>query len=426
MRIAYEEDAGRAPPPAEASEEQSRAARKSAFLAAVKAKRAAQPGAGSASTPKAYAGPRVKMPQDLEDGTGEFAGIDDLIRALPSNYSFEPKKSVWRLRESHVSVVALQFPEGLLVYSCLLSDIFRKYAGVDTIVLGDVTYGACCVDDFTAKSLGADFLIHYGHSCLVNVADTAIGVQYVFVDIAFDATHLVETIRFNFDPSKRLAIVGTIQYASSFHRAHQTLLATHPHVFVPQALPLSGGELLGCTSPKLPSDTDAIVYVADGRFHLESVMIANPTVPAYQYDVNNKRFTREEYAHSAMMTARAAAIEAARGARCVGLILGTLGRQGSLKIFERLKARIAATGRTLVVVLMSEITPRKLALMADVECWVQIACPRLSIDWGGGFSKPLLNPYEAEVAFGEQPFLAVYPMDYYARNGGTWTNYFGQ
>jgi len=25
---------------------------------------------------------------------------------------------------------------------------------------------------------------------------------------------------------------------------------------------------------------------------------------------------------------------------------------------------------------------------------VQIACPRLSIDWGGSFSKPLLTTYE--------------------------------
>lgn len=30
----------------------------------------------------------------------------------------------------------------------------------------DVTYGACCIDDFTAKSLGADMIVHYGHSCL--------------------------------------------------------------------------------------------------------------------------------------------------------------------------------------------------------------------------------------------------------------------
>lgn len=34
------------------------------------------------------------------------------------------------------------------------------------MVMGDVTYGACCVDDFTARALGVDFLVHYGHSCL--------------------------------------------------------------------------------------------------------------------------------------------------------------------------------------------------------------------------------------------------------------------
>jgi len=32
--------------------------------------------------------------------------------------------------------------------------------------MGDVTYGACCVDDFTARALDVDLLVHYGHSCL--------------------------------------------------------------------------------------------------------------------------------------------------------------------------------------------------------------------------------------------------------------------
>ena len=29
--------------------------------------------------------------------------------------------------------------------------------------------------------------------------------------------------------------------------------------------------------------TDAIVFVADGRFHLEAIMIANPSIPAYRF-----------------------------------------------------------------------------------------------------------------------------------------------
>lgn len=44
--------------------------------------------------------------------------------------------------------------------------VFLRFTEADTIVMGDVTYGACCVDDFTARALGADFLVHYGHSCL--------------------------------------------------------------------------------------------------------------------------------------------------------------------------------------------------------------------------------------------------------------------
>lgn len=40
------------------------------------------------------------------------------------------------------------------MYSCVLSDILVKYTGCETIIMGDVTYGACCVDDYTAKALG--------------------------------------------------------------------------------------------------------------------------------------------------------------------------------------------------------------------------------------------------------------------------------
>lgn len=44
--------------------------------------------------------------------------------------------------------------------------VYDRFTEADTIVMGDVTYGACCVDDFTARALGADFMVHYGHSCL--------------------------------------------------------------------------------------------------------------------------------------------------------------------------------------------------------------------------------------------------------------------
>ena len=77
--------------------------------------------------------------------------------------------------------VALQFPEGLLRYSCVLADIISHYCACECVILGDVTYGACCVDDLSAQALGAHFLVHYGHSCLVPVTTMAIPALYVFV-----------------------------------------------------------------------------------------------------------------------------------------------------------------------------------------------------------------------------------------------------
>ena len=55
---------------------------------------------------------------------------------------------------------------------------------------------------------------------------------------------------------------------------------------------------------------------------------------------------------------------------------------------------------------------------------MQVACPRLSIDWGTAFKKPLLTPYELMAALGKIDFgKDSYPMDYYAYESlGPWTN----
>ena len=85
-------------------------------------------------------------------------------------------------------------------------------------------------------------------------------------------------------PKPRLAIVGTIQFVATIHSVAKELREDHEfEVFVPQAKPLSPGEILGCTSPKI-ANSDILLYLGDGRFHLESAMIANPKLRAFRYD----------------------------------------------------------------------------------------------------------------------------------------------
>ena len=96
--------------------------------------------------------------------------------------------------------------------------------------------------------------------------------------------------------------------------------------------------------------------------------------------------------------------------------------------------------------LLSEITPHKLQLFQNkVNVWVQVACPRLSVDWGHlltssttkttGMNKnqqqqliPVLSPYEFFCVFDKNNKYwshddDTYPMDYYSNHGGPWTNY---
>jgi 2-(3-amino-3-carboxypropyl)histidine synthase len=238
---------------------------------------------------------------------------------------------VWRIRQVGAKRVALQMPEGLLMFALTISDIIEEFCQAETVIMGDVTYGACCVDDRTAIALGADLMIHYGHSCLIPVDQTSgIKMLYIFVDIKFDSQHFIETIKLNFDKETRLSFVSTIQFVASL-QSLVMLLKTEGYIAsTPKSSPLSPGEILGCTSPSI--DTDVIIYLGDGRFHLESAMIANPDCRAYKYDPYNKEFTQEFYEHDQMKTNRKAAINTATKASRFGLILGTLGRQ--VRIFS--------------------------------------------------------------------------------------------
>ncbi|GAA6008105.1 2-(3-amino-3-carboxypropyl)histidine synthase subunit 1/2 [Rhodotorula paludigena] len=378
--------------------------------------------------------------------------VDPLLEAaikhlLPANYNFEIQKTIAQIRKNGAARVALQMPEGLAMYGCALVDIIERFSGAECVIMGDVTYGACCIDDFTARALGCDMMVHYGHSCLVPVDTTTIKTLYVFVEIAVDRPHLAATVRLNFPhciPSRasltesngalakgkgpeleisieppslaassascagaspscgcagdaatsaaasdgvehvakptKLAVVGTIQFVAAVQglkadleaeeavQARRLAIEAAPsegeaaaadgagaverrsgkfEIVVPQVKPLSPGEILGCTAPKLAPDVDALLYVGDGRFHLESIMIANPLVPAFRYDPYTKRLTRELYDHEEMRQVRGQAVAQARESlienarredegekEAWAVVLGTLGRQGNLRVLK--------------------------------------------------------------------------------------------
>lgn len=95
---------------------------------------------------------------------------------------------------------------------------------MECLILGDVTYGACCIDDLASSRLGCDFIVHYGHSCLVPIPEMTItNVLYVFVEIGIDLRHLLDTIAFNVQPQERVLLMGIVQFNTTLARTKQLL-----------------------------------------------------------------------------------------------------------------------------------------------------------------------------------------------------------
>ena len=357
------------------------------------------------------------------------------ISKLPNNYNFEIYKSLDKIKKiknkkkSKVRI-ALQFPDGLMCFSILISDILTTFGKCETIILGDITYGACCIDDIDCQFLDCDLLIHYCHSCLVPSTKCLVEILYVFVEINIDINHLVKTIEYNFDNSNYLYLLSSIQFNSSLFLLKRKLIEKgydKNKLIIPQCKPRVQGEVLGCTSPILnkKNENNYVIFICDGRFHMESVMIQNPLFKYYQYNPFNHRFTIEEYDYKLMKNIRYKQMEIFKNINYIGIIFGTLGRQGNPCILKRLCSLLNKNNKKYIIIMLNEITQNKIINYNKCECFIQLACPRLSIDWSDQFTKPMLTPYEIYLILDPKKYKNdIYEMNNYSNETGEWGHFF--
>lgn len=363
----------------------------------------------------------------------DLSKVNDLPDKCFDMYDFQLEKILEKVRKLGSQHVGLQFPEGFLEYATQISQYIAEGADCDVTVMADAVFGACCVDDLACRFQGIDLLVHFGHSCLIPVDQTVVQTMYIPVTMKFDVEHLIDTIIFNFPSSMKLALQGTIQFSFALPIV-QSRLEDHGYIVqIPRSKPLSAGETLGCTAPEI-TGADVLVFVADGRFHVEAAMMANPELPTFRYDPFTNRFFNEFLSINELKRTRLIQMKKAFSgvSKKVGLILGTLGRQGSVGVLESLKEYLKEKGIETFTVLLSEISPERLAQFGpgSVDAWIQVACPRLSIDWGESFPVPLLSSFEAFKVWSSQGAEDLsnetdfhIPMDYYSNDAGPWGNY---
>jgi hypothetical protein len=79
---------------------------------------------------------------------------------------YEIERTYQRILDGGYSRIALQFPDELLADSATVASKLRDRTGQSIFILADTSYGSCCVDEVAAEHVNADFIVHYGRSCL--------------------------------------------------------------------------------------------------------------------------------------------------------------------------------------------------------------------------------------------------------------------
>lgn len=347
----------------------------------------------------------------------------------PINYIFENHKMRKRIEYFYSSKLFFQLPEGMGRYYEDLVQIFKKTTRtiLSIYVSCQVTYGACCIQDCLANNFGSSLILHYGHSCLTSILNCVCQIIYIFVEIKYDFSLLIESIGGIFCAYRDKLIIGsTIQFSSELKPIKDYLSRMFKNLHIPQTKPLSPGELLGCTSFMTKNHSGAI-YIGDGKFHIESILFFNPNIKIIQFNPFIRSLTLLGFKSLETLSERECFIEKAIFfLKSCNFIFGVLGRQGNMKILKTIKFLAIKKKLQQNTYTTAEISNKNLNILNrnSKEIWVQLSCPRLSLDWGFFFKNLLLTPFEFGVLTRSTKFKKNnVPMDFYSQKGKFWSNY---
>jgi 2-(3-amino-3-carboxypropyl)histidine synthase len=151
---------------------------------------------------------------------------------------------------------------------------------------------------------------------------------------------------------------------------------------------------------------DAFLFIGGGLFHALGIALntSKPTVIADPYD--NRAFSIDDEAQK-IIRQRWATIDEARKAKNFGVLIGL--KPGQKKIDQALKIRdlVRKNGIAACILAAREIIPEIFQEFPSIDAYVNTACPRISLEAPGKFSKPVLTVNEFMVVVGESSWESM-------------------
>jgi 2-(3-amino-3-carboxypropyl)histidine synthase len=298
-------------------------------------------------------------------------------------------------------IVLLQLPEGLKPEAPRLATIVKE-AGALPIVASDPCYGACDLAANEAKILGADLIVHYGHTPIVSNSD--VPTVYIEVKAEISIKEAITKALPLLESWNKIGLVTTVQHVHKLEETKNLLESAGKTVFVGDAGCVKyAGQILGCdfsNARSVSENVEAYIFLGGGRFHAIGVTLATekPTIIADPYE--QLAYPIQEQVRRIIMK-RWGNISETKEANSFGVLISLKNGQMKLKEAKDIKEKLEKHGLTATLLALREITPDTLMQFPGIDAFVNTACPRLSLDDAPHYNKPILSINETLVMLGE-------------------------
>ncbi|KAJ3380486.1 Diphthamide biosynthesis protein 2 [Lobulomyces angularis] len=297
--------------------------------------------------------------------------------------------------------ISLQFPDLLIPFSNWVSTTLKQKTKKNFYILGDTSYGSCCVDEVSAQHANSDFLVHFGKACLTTKT-SQIPVKYCFgkepfnfekfIDLFKEFILLENSIKF-----KNILLECEVNYYHVMEELKASLGSLGFNVKFKEKLTEIGFEkvenaTLGCYETEKFDDfgnelESVILFIGAEGFQLTNTLMTNPSKTVSSFNPMIEEFRIENLKVNKMLMKRYLSIHKARDANVVGIVVGTLG---------------------IYILSVGKPNPAKLANFLEIDVFVFLGCPQSVLELIVGeeskdYVKPIVSVFEMEIALGGGP-----------------------
>lgn len=361
-------------------------------------------------------------------------------------HDFQLTELMERIQANDNRLIALQVPEGLKMQALEMMDTIETETSAKVILAADPCYGACDLVHDKMQMMGVELVAHMGHSQM-NIDS---GMPTQFIDVTYDGDPELKPVipyleahramaqqRMENQPAPedlseeeaqdrfmdavgrlapltgtKLGLVGSIQHLHLLPEFHDRLEEAGFEV----EIPIGGarlsfpGQVLGCN---YSGDDDSIghyLFLGSGDFHPIGLVLhtGKPLAMLDPYTGDAEEMSLERIER--ILRQRFGLIMACGEAERFGILIGEKPGQMRRSLALRMKRILEKHGKKGYLLALEHVGP-ELIDFYPVDAFVNTACPRIAIDDAVRYQKPLITPFELEVALGEKKWETGYQFD---------------